>query len=398
MTTTLQDITGSPNRLAAHYSQFKVGTRYLLTGHSHQAWPDVAREGMLEAFDDAAELADEKWDRAFRKAEEVREGFARLLDDDEGYIALGSSTHELVLRFLSSLPLKDRPKLVTTDGEFHTLRRQLSRLEEEGIEVVRVASRPVDAVADQLIRHLDDRVAAVLVSAVFFDTGLINPGLQEIANHCSSHGIELLVDAYHALNVAPFSVRELNLQQAFVTGGGYKYCQLGEGNCFLRFPRSYRRTPVITGWFSEFSLLAGRHGNRVQYGEGPDLFAGSTYDPASHYRAARVFRFFDEMKLTPAFLREISRHQMDLLLDEFHRLDLPEWAIRADASATPASRAGFLVLFTEHAAALSKALARAGVLTDYRGDSLRFGPAPYLSDRQLKDAMGIFGEVARNVF
>jgi kynureninase len=35
------------------------------------------------------------------------------------------------------------------------------------------------------------------------------------------------------------------------------------------------------------------------------------------------------------------------------------------------------------------------VFADARGDVLRFGPAPYLSDRQLRDAMGLLGEVAR---
>ena len=42
----------------------------------------------------------------------------------------------------------------------------------------------------------------------------------------------LLVDAYHHLNVVPFDIDSSGLQEAFVTGGGYKYCQLGEGNCF----------------------------------------------------------------------------------------------------------------------------------------------------------------------
>jgi hypothetical protein len=30
----------------------------LLTGHSHQAWPDCAREAMVEYFDDSARLVD----------------------------------------------------------------------------------------------------------------------------------------------------------------------------------------------------------------------------------------------------------------------------------------------------------------------------------------------------
>jgi kynureninase len=41
----LADLARSPNALARHYSRFGVERRLLLTGHSHQAWPDVALEG-----------------------------------------------------------------------------------------------------------------------------------------------------------------------------------------------------------------------------------------------------------------------------------------------------------------------------------------------------------------
>jgi kynureninase len=37
-------------------------------------------------------------------------------------------------------------------------------------------------------------------------------------------------------------------------------------------------------------------------------------------------------------------------------------------------------------------LARRGVLTDSRGDVLRLGPAPYLSDDQLDAAVAALGE------
>src|ERR1041385_6568374 len=156
---------GSPNALAAEYSLFRLSERLLLTGHSHQAWPDLAFEAQGQAWLDAARYVDDKWDHAFAQADRGRAGFARLVGDAGDGIALAPSTHELVVRLLSALPLGARPRLVTTDGEFHTIRRQLDRLAEEGIAIVRVAEAPLESVADRLTDAVDDGAALVLVSA-----------------------------------------------------------------------------------------------------------------------------------------------------------------------------------------------------------------------------------------
>src|SRR5258705_1942453 len=104
----LPDLQQHPNPLAAHYSRFRVSDRLLLTGHSHQAWPDVGFEGQVEAWNDAADLVDEKWARAGEKADRVRRGDAKLLGDRDGSIALRPNTHELIMRLLSALPLSER--------------------------------------------------------------------------------------------------------------------------------------------------------------------------------------------------------------------------------------------------------------------------------------------------
>jgi kynureninase len=393
MSLTVEDLARSPNALAQHYSRFRVSERLLLTGHSHQAWPDRAFAGQGMAWLDAAEHVDRKWPLAFVRAEQVAAGFSRLLGDPPGQVALGASTHDLVVRFLSALPLRQRPRLVTTDGEFHTLRRQLDRLAEEGIELVKVGSDPVDGVTERLARAVDDRTAAVMVSAVFYKTGLVADGLGDLLEVCRAHSAELLVDAYHALGVVPFYLDELGLEDAFVTGGGYKYLQLGEGNCFLRFPGSRRFRPAVTGWFSEFAELEGDHGDgRVAYGSGPAAFAGATYDPTSHYRAREVFTFFEEQGLTPEFLRQVSRHQIETLATAFDDLDLDPAIIDRDRSVPLDRIAGFLVLSSPRAAEICARLGDRGVSSDFRGDSLRLGPAPYLSDRQLGDAIGLLGE------
>jgi kynureninase len=386
------------NHLAGYYTKFRVADRLLLSGHSHQAWPDVALDGQIEAFEDAARHVDEKWERAFAKAERVRDGFRLFLDEPGARIALGQNTHELVLRLLSGLDLAAKPRLITSDGEFHTLRRQLTRLDEAGIEVVRIAAQPAGTLAERMADALDDRTSAVLVSAVLFETARIVPGLDFLADACRRRGIELLVDAYHALGPVPFTTADL--PAAWVVGGGYKYLQLGEGNSFLRLPEhADNLRPVITGWYAEFAELADHHPGAVSYPLGAARYAGSTYDPTSHYRAARVFDFFAEQGLTPARLREIALRQTGLLATLFAGMSPSPDLI----SISPEPRenfGGFVSLQTTQpakAAQLQALLAGRGVLTDSRGEYLRLGPAPYLSDDQLHKSMDVLASVLRKL-
>ncbi len=328
-----------------------MGERILLTGHSHQAWPGSGVEGQQRAWLDTAEFVDDVWEKAFEKAVEVRRGFARLLDDSPDRIALAANTHELVVRFLSALDLRKRPRLVTTDVEFHTIRRQLDRLAEEGIEVVKVTALPAATLAERLANAVDDRTAAVLVSAVLYTNAHIVPNLKVVLAACQRVGAELLVDAYHALNVVPWTLRAEGLEGAYVVGGGYKYCQLGGGNAFLRIPADCALRPVVTGWFSEFAELAeAPRPGRVSYGAGAARFAGATYDFTSHYRAASVFAFFDQQGLTPEKLRELSQHQVGLLASAFDALGLDPKMIDRDRSVPLSGIGGFLALWTPHAA------------------------------------------------
>jgi kynureninase len=383
------------NPLARHYSRFRVAERLLLTGHSHQAWPDKAFEAQQQAWLDAAELVDDKWQRAEARAADVRDGFARLLGDTRANIALGQNTHELVTRWLSALPLRERRRLITTDGEFHSIRRQVDRLAEEHVlDIVRIPARPCDALASRVAAAVDDRTACVMVSSVLYETAEIVPGLDVVAAACRTHGAALLVDAYHHLNVVPFDLKTMGLEDAFVTGGGYKYCQLGEGNAFLRVPPDCRMRPVLTGWFAEFAALEHAGSHLVTYGAGALAFAGATYDPASHYRAAAVFEFQAAQGLTADRLRTINQQQVALLKSGIEALDLDEQVARIEPMPDD-RRGGFLAVRSSHATDLSRALRRHGVLTDARGDVLRLGPAPYLADEQLRRAADALGVVVR---
>jgi hypothetical protein len=100
-----------------------------------------------------------------------------------------------------------------------------------------------------------------------------------------------------------------------------------------------------------------------------------------------VFEFFEGQRLTPALLRAVSRHQVGRLSAGFDALDLDPSVVSRDRETPLEAVAGFVALRSPEAAVLSRALRDRGVLTDVRGDLLRLGPAPYLSDSQLDAAV-----------
>lgn len=388
--------------LRRHYQSFLQASddsgRILLTGHSHQAWPDVALEGLRESFVDAAAHVDEKWGRAFAKAEVIRAYVAELIGCKADEIALGANTHELAVRFLSALDLKKRPQIVTTTGEFHSLSRQLSRLSEEGIEVIYVDVHPAATLAERLASSVGNKTAAVMCSAVLFETATVVPGLETVAEKCFRLGAKLLVDIYHAFSVLPWSLSQFKTDEdVFVVGGGYKYAQWGEGVCFMRVPQASVEgrdalRPVYTGWFSDFSALESKQ-DQVTYGGRPcDVFAGSTYDPSSHYRAAKVIEFFQDQGLTIDRLRATSLHQTNFLADSLR--DTPG-LIRVTPVA-PAMRGGFLAYQHSQASGLVRKLRERNIFCDARGDRLRLGPAPYLLDSELSAAADALKEVVHS--
>ncbi|WLD59566.1 kynureninase [Salinispirillum sp. LH 10-3-1] len=388
----MSDWSTTAAQLQRHYSAFKVSERILLTGHSHQAWPDVAREGQLLAFDHATTHVDDKWAQAFAQADRVRTGFAERLGDTSGEYVLGQNTQELLVRWLSALPLDRKPHLVTTDGEFHSMRRLLARLNETDLTVTRVATEPVDTLAERLWAACTEQTAAVMCSMVLFQTGQVVPHLPNLAQRCQERQLPLLLDAYHLVNALPYDMDTTLPDSTFVVGGGYKYCQLGEGNCFLRVPKSCDWRPLVTGWYAEFAELSQSAGTSVAYGTGRWAFEGSTYDPTSHYRAARVWQFFAEQQLNVATLRSINIAQLTLLRE---RLSQYHWPTHVELpSQQLAELGGFLVIRTPEAAAWSNQLRSLNVWTDSRGNCLRFGPAPYLTAEQISAAVERLHQVA----
>src|SRR4029077_15228185 len=96
---------------------------------------DVARNADIKAWDDAARLTDDKWDNVLNtvwpEVSAAIAGHLRLADATT--LVPAPNTHEFVNRLLSCGPTEGAPRVLTTDGEFHSFRRQSERLAKDGL-------------------------------------------------------------------------------------------------------------------------------------------------------------------------------------------------------------------------------------------------------------------------
>lgn len=381
----MQDFDSLALKLQPHYSKFDVANRLLFTGHSHQAWPDVAFDGIQEYMEMVSEQVDKKWDFGFEKTEIMREYLREFYDDPTGRYCREQNTHVLIVSWLSALDLKNKPKIITTTGEFHSMFRQLRQLEDEGLDIVYLPHQDDDQLYESISNELDENTSAIMLSRIYYETSEVNTRLSDIAQLAKRAGVPILVDDYHGTNVVPISFQKEDLEHIYLLVGGYKYLQWGEGNCFLRYPAGCALRPVITGWFSAFEQLDHPRDNEpVKFDLGNQKFATATYDPISQFRAAAVTQFFRKMGLTPEVLKNQYRSQLRFLRKLFDDRNENGSGI-SHANTRPIEESGgFMALRSEHARALRAELLKEGIFTDARNDIIRIGPGPYTTSKQCE--------------
>jgi selenocysteine lyase/cysteine desulfurase len=146
--------------------------------------------------------------------------------------------------------------------------------------------------------------------------------------------------------------------------------------------------PIDTGWFAGFAELEAPRDRTHAVGyarEGSVAFAGSTFDPASAYRAVAVTRFARTVGLADlAALRALYTRQTARIVEHLARLGLP-----LASPPDPAARGGFVAVETPRARELVEALRAEGIYSDSRGSRLRLGPAPYVTDDEIDVALDV---------
>src|SRR5206468_5260453 len=128
--------------------------RLHFAAHSHHLWPDASFDGHMQAWNDAARLADRKWDKVMDEVwpEAQAEVAAELGTGQPDAVVFAPNTHELLVRLFAATSSSQPIRVLTSDGEVHSARRHLARWEEAGIAMLeRIATDPFQSFSQRFI-------------------------------------------------------------------------------------------------------------------------------------------------------------------------------------------------------------------------------------------------------
>ena len=273
--------------LKRHFSRSigRPGAPLHFAAHSHHPWPDVTFAAQQQAWLDAAELLDRKWEKIFAEVipEAQRHVAGHLKLPDPTSIVFGPNTHSFLLRILSSLDAVSGVNVISTDGEFHSFTRQMDRLvEADLVNLVRVPVEPFATFKERFIAELKTREDWDLVwlSHVFFNSGFVLPH-NDLIEFCAAVPASRNVCRDRRLS-------RLHGDPGRAFGHGWarvlrcrrlQICDGRRGRLFLHCPPGYGERPRDTGWYAEFGALGGARGDEVAFGNDGSRFAGATFDP-----------------------------------------------------------------------------------------------------------------------
>ena len=353
--------------------------RLHMAAHSHHLWPDASFDGQVECWNDASRLADRKWDRVMGElwpAAQV-EVAGELGSGDPSTIVFAANTHDFIIRLAAACPRADprRLRVLTSDGEFHSARRQFARWAEDGW--LDLETRPAGEILEAARGGGYD---LIMVSQVLFGTGEIISETNSIAALGRASGPWVVIDGYHSFMALETPFQETAAASAFYLAGGYKYAMAGEGLGLMHCPLGFGPRPPITGWYAEFGELTAPPGG-VGYTSDAMRFMGATFDSSSLYRFLAIRRMLKRETLTTA---KISAHVESL---QSHLLDAIGGSALASAELLnplgDENHARFLAFRSPRAAQWQAQLMAADCITDVRGDVLRIGLGLYHDEKEI---------------
>ena len=369
-------------------------TRLHFAAHSHHLWPDASFDGQMQAWEDAARLADRKWDKVMDEVWPAAQAevAAELGSGQPDAIVFAPNTHQLLVSLMAAVSETWPIRVLTSDGEFHSARRQFARWEESGAAVFdRIPVEPFDSFSDRFLAAAQAGEHDLLfVSQVMFGSGRTFDRVEELATLGRADGPWVVIDGYHAFMALDRPFAGSAPASAFFLGGGYKYAMAGEGCALLHAPPGFGPRPPVTGWYAEFEDLSLPPGS-VGYAKDAGRFMGATFDPSALYRFNGVQRMLRESGLTTGRISGHVAELQGLLLEQLAATRLAEAELLNPPGAGPQAR--FLAFRHRDAERWHAALQARDCITDVRGDVLRIGFGLYQDDTDVERLLELVREL-----
>ena len=362
--------------------------RLHMAAHSHHLWPDASFAGQVACWEDAARLADAKWDRVMGEvwpeaqrhvAEELGTGMPEA-------VVFAANTHDFLVRLAAAAPRNAGAPLrvLTSDGEFHSARRQFARWVESGDIALTVIPRaPFDSLAERFVAAAGTGGHdLILVSQVLFGSGQPFVAIEDLAGLADPKGPWVVIDGYHSFMAieAPFPAAVGD--RAFYLAGGYKYAMAGEGMGFMHCPPGFGDRPPITGWYAEFEDLSLPSG-MVGYAKDGMRFMGATFDPSALYRFNAIRRMLAAEGLDTAAISARVAALQARLVNAIAATPLGSAELLNPLD--QGLHARFLAFRSPDASRWQRTLKERNCITDVRDDVLRVGLGLYHDEADIDE-------------
>ena len=352
-------------------------------GRPLDAMEDDVREGLAAWY---ARMGD-AWDLWRGEMDAHRARLANLLGAERPDCVVPKTSAGQGLRAVLNA-FDGVPRVVATRGEFDSLDvilREYARRGRAALTMIEPRGGGDFAAAD-IVAAITREIDLVVVSQVMFQTGQRLTELDAIVARAHAVGARVLLDVYHSLGVFPVDITALGVD--FAVGGSYKYLRGGPGACFVAIAPRLLDAGFATldvGWFAKASPFDYERPDPPRFAAGGDAWLESTPAvlPIYQARAGQVFMLAMGVERLRAYSLALQR-RLVALLDE-----------RGIAARGGTEDCGaFVVVRNANARAWSAALEARGIVTDARGEWLRFCPDMLTTDAELQAAADALAQVA----
>ncbi len=334
---------------------------------------------------------DDAWPAWLEAQDHVRAMIARLIGASRPDAVVPRVSAGQGLRaVLNSLP--GVPRVLATRAEFDSVDFILKAYRARGrAHVTFVELDPQRRVRpERIIEALraGEKYDLVVVSQVYYSTGQVLDGLEQVVKAAQARGTLALIDMYHAMGVVECAFEALEADYAI--GGNYKYTRGGPGAGWMAVhPRRLSATPtnapptLDTGWFAKQDTFGFERPETPLTSAGGNAWLECTPAPVMAYQARAGLEFV--LAVGVDRLRAYSLEQQEFLALELSRRGVNLERIEP--------RGAFLLLPRDDAPGTVSRLKAAGVNTDSRLGCVRLCPDVLNTRGELVRAAEIIARV-----